>query len=911
MKRRFLQLAIMLGAAATAVFQSSASEHWAFVAPERPAPPAVKNAGWVRTPVDRFILGKLESLNLSPSAPAERTALIRRLSLDLTGLPPALSEVDRFVNDASPDAAERLVERLLASPHYGEKWARWWLDAARYADTNGFEKDLPRPIWPYRDWVISAFNRDMPFDRFAIEQIAGDLLPDATLETRIATGFLRNSMLNQEGGIDPEQFRVEGLVDRVDAIGNAFLGLTVKCAQCHTHKFDPIKHEEYYRFYAFLNNDDEAEIEAPDETLRSKRENITREITRIEDDLMRDPDLPRRMKEWEERERNSAGNWSVLAGATAWGTIGAKFIAQDDGSFLFLGDNNGSYIFTIKAASDLKRVTGFRLELLADPNLPLGGPGRGADGLCSVAEFTVEAAPANSSDKEGAKRIELVAASADFEQAEMPVKNAIDGEQNTSWGIDAGPLRRNQSRKAVFVAKQPIAFDSGAAFTFQISQRGDGPPGYRPSIGRFRLSVTSDEAPQADPLPERVRRIIVKTENSRTTEDRREVFRYYRTIDPKFDEANRRIDALMKDWGAAPTSLVIAPRETPRTTRIFRRGDWKRPSDAVEPGTPAFLHPFPEGAPKNRLGLAQWIVDKRNPLTARVIVNRVWQQYFGEGLVPTPDDFGTRCDAPSHPELLDWLSAEFMESGWSFKHLHRLIVNSATYRQSAVLRPDLREADPTNRWLARAPRFRVEAETVRDIALAAAGLLSARIGGPSVYPPIPDGVLNLGYGSPMKWETSRGEERYRRAMYTFWKRSVPYPSLLVFDQPNGDFSCTRRIRSNTPLQALTTLNDTVFMEAAQGLALRVYKEGGSDDAARMEFAFRLCTSRRPDASEKQRLMEFLRSQQQYFSGRTAEAVYVTSADLNNIPEGVDLHRVAPWTMVARVLLNLDETITRE
>jgi mono/diheme cytochrome c family protein len=907
--------------------EAKLEKHWAFVAPTRPAPPTVKNISWARTPVDRFILAKLEQQGLAPSAPARRTTLIRRLSLDLTGLPPTLAEIDRFVNDPSSDAYEKLVERLLSSPHYGERWGRWWLDAARYADTNGFEKDLPRSIWPYRDWVIKAFNRDLPFDQFTIEQLAGDLLPNSTLDQRIATGFLRNSMLNQEGGVDPEQFRVEGLIDRVDAVGKAFLGLTVACAQCHTHKFDPIKHDEYYKFFAFLNSDDEPEIEVPDEEVTKKRAEILSKVRRIEDDLIAgDADLPRRMAAWEERAKAGAGEWTVLEDASIFASFGVKFDRLEDGSFLPKGDNSTFNTYVVKARTHLKNITGFRLELMTDPNLPRGGPGRANDGSLFVSEFAVEAAPAAQAGstaataapatQPGAKpqKVVLSEATADFAHPDFPTKNVIDGDFKTHWSSDAGPGRRNQERRLVFAAAAPVGFDGGTLLTFNVTQKKDDVislMGGKPNVGRFRLSVTTAAAPQADPLPAGVRRLLSVPAAERTAEQRREVFSYYRTTDQKFAEASKQIDELMKDWPYGATTLALAPRATPRETRVFRRGDWKRPGDAVQPGTPAFLHPFPQDAPPNRLGLARWIVAKDNPLTARVIVNRVWQQYFGTGLVTTPEDFGTRCEKPSHPELLDWLAVEFMEGGWSLKKLHRLIVNSATYRQSSAATPRLREADPTNRWLARAPRLRVEAEAVRDIALAAGGLLSPKVGGPSVYPPIPEGVLSLGYGPPMPWETSKGEDRYRRAMYTFWKRSVPYPSLSVFDAPNADFSCTRRVRSNTPLQALTTLNDAVFMEAAQGLALRVFKEGGATDRERMVYAFRLATGRRPDAVELQKLLAFLAEQRAHFAENTAAAVYVSAADLNKLPEGVDLHKVAPWTMVARVLLNLDETITKE
>ncbi len=888
--------------------EAKTEKHWAFVAPSRQPLPAVKNKAWVRNPIDDFILARMEHQGLEPSPEASKETLIRRLSLDLTGLPPTIQEIDSFLADKSPNAYDKRVERVLASPHYGERWGRHWLDAARYADTNGFEKDLPRSIWPYRDWVINAFNRDMPFDRFAIEQLAGDLLPNASLDQRAATGFLRNSMLNQEGGVDPEQFRVEGIIDRVDAVGKAFLGLTINCAQCHSHKYDPVSQEEYYRFFAFLNGDDEPEIEFPSDEVKKKRGEILGKIATIEDELIaKDRDLPRRMADWEEQTARDAGHWTVLEDTSIFAAFGVKFDRLEDHSYLAKGDNSTGNNYIVKARTDLKDITGFRVEL--HPNLPRTGPGRANDGSVFLSEFSVEAAPADKPD--ALEKVHLIYATADFSHPDFPVKNAIDGNPKTAWGIDAGPGRRNQDRKAVFEAKSPIGFERGTNLVIQLTQKvEDNPQAGKANIGRFRLSVTTDEKPHADPLPTRIRHFISIPASDRTREQQREIFSFYRTTDPQFADANRSVDELMSQWPYSATTLALTPHFVPRETHIFKRGDWRKPGDAVAPGVPASLHPFAKDAPSNRLGLAKWIVDKNNPLTARVIVNRIWQEYFGQGLVTTPEDFGSRGERPSHPELLDWLACEFRDSG-SMKRIQRLIVTSATYRQSSRLTPKLQEADPNNRWLARAPRLRVEAEIVRDIALAASGLLSPRIGGPSVYPPIPEGVLNLGYGSPMKWETSTGRDRYRRAMYTFWKRSVPYPSLLAFDAPNADFSCTRRIRSNTPLQALTTLNDTVFMEAAQGLALRVFKEGGGDDRTRLIYAFRLCVGRRPDSFELNQLLALLNDQQKFFEGRTAAAVYVTAADLNNIPADVDLHRVAPWTIVARVLLNMDETITRE
>ncbi|MDX2032012.1 MAG: DUF1549 and DUF1553 domain-containing protein [Blastocatellia bacterium] len=906
---------------------AESQSHWAFIAPARPALPAVKNRAWAATPVDRFILAALESRGLTPSPEADRATLIRRVSLDLTGLPPTLAEIDAFVADASPNAYEMLVERLLASPHYGERWGRWWLDAARYADTNGFEKDRDRSIWPYRDWVIRAFNDDMPFDRFTIEQIAGDMLPNATLQQRVATGFLRNSMLNEEGAVDPEQFRVEGLIDRVDAIGKAFLGLTINCAQCHTHKFDPIKHDEYYRFYAFLNQDEEPEMEVPTEAESRKRAELLARVDKIEDDLRaRHADLPERMAAWETKVRQEAGEWTVLENAEVIATNGVKFEELLDRSFIPRGDNPPTGVYYLTAKTDLRNITGFRLELLTDHTLPRMGPGRSTQGVAWLSEFTAEAAPAAQPEKP--QTLAIASATTDYAAPGNPITLAIDGNLKTSWSIDAGPGLRNQDRRAVFALRAPLAgYDGGTRLKFSLAQKEFGGSAAErfeaPNIGRFRISVTTAPQPKADPLPTGARRILAIPAAQRTPAEQRELFRAYRATVPEFAETNKAAAELMKQWPYPATTLVVTPRPVPRETQIFKRGDWKRPGEAVTPGTPSFLHPFPANAPRNRLGLAQWLADRNNPLTARVIVNRVWQQYFGQGLVSSAEDFGTRCETPSHPELLDWLAMEFRElttdnrqpttdnRPWSLKRIHRRIVLSATYRQSSRITPELLRADPTNRWLARAPRLRVEAEAVRDITLAASGLLSRKIGGPSVFPPIPDGAMAVSFRSRTVWETSKGEDRHRRGMYTFWKRSVPYPSMSVFDAPNADMACTRRIRSNSPLQALTTLNDAAFLEAAQSLALRIWREGGGEDRAKLVYGFRLCTGRPPDEYEQTRLLALLAKQRGRFVGDTASAVYVSSPDLNNLPAGIDLHQLAAWTMVARTMLNLDETITKQ
>ncbi len=883
-------------------------KHWAFKAPVRPPVPTVKNKNWPHNPIDDFVLARLEKENLRPSPDADRATLLRRLSLDLTGLPPTIQEINSFIADRSANAWPKQVERLLASPHYGECWGRHWLDVARYADSNGYEKDLARNIWPYRDWVIDAFNNNMPYDEFTVDQLAGDLLPDATLADNVATGFLRNSMLNEEGGIDPEQFRNEGIIERMDVLGKAFLGLTLNCCQCHNHKYDPIAQKEYYQLFAFLNNDDEPEMEVPDKAAQAKREDIKKKIAAIDDQYMAEhADLPAKMEVWEREMKAMEGTWTVLEPATYYASVGTKFTKLEDNSLLATASNPGVSEYTVTANTTLKGITGFRLEALADPNLPSYGPGRAGNGNFVLSEFSVEAST-GASNAETIK-IPLQNATADFSQPGFPVTAAIDGTTTNKigWAVEDLPGRRNRNRQAVFETTNAVGFEGGTVLKFTLNHS----YGDAHTLGRFRLSVTTSPHPlRADPLSRHAREILALPRGQRTAAQQRELFDAYRSTEDSLAEVNRMIDDEQRQWPSAPTTLVLAARDHPRQTHIFIRGDWQQPGAPVMPGVPNVLPPLPKDAPLNRLTLARWLVDKRNPTVARVMVNRIWMEYFGRGLVATVEDFGTQGDAPTHPALLDWLACEFMDSGWDVKHIQRLITESATYQQSSVISPAAEESDPYNQLLARGPRVRVDAEIIRDIALSAGGLLNDKIGGPPVYPPIPDGVLTLGYGAPMKWETKE-EDRYRRAMYTFVKRSVPYPSLQVFDAPTGETPCPRRVRSDTPLQALTTLNDPVFEEAAQAMGLRVWEHGGKDDQARLAFAFELCTGRKPNPKEVSILSGFLREEDEFFANRTARAVQVASQDVKNPPQDVNLEKVATWTMVSRVLLNMDETITKE
>ena len=918
-------------------------EHWAFKSPIRPDLPEPKNKKWLRSPVDHFVLARLEKEGLKPSPEADKVTLLRRVSLDLIGLPPTIAESDAFLADRSSDAYEKQVERLLNSPHYGERWGRHWLDAARYADSDGFEKDKPRFIWSYRDWVINAFNRDLPYDRFIIEQIAGDQLSrDANSDSQeavLATGFLRNAMLNEEGGVDPEQFRMEAMFDRMDCIGKSVLGLTIQCAQCHNHKYDPLKQEEYYRLFAFLNNDHEASPVTYSTEQRMLMASLTRQMRDLEAGLRHTtPDWQEQMDHWEDSVKTDQPDWTVVRAVNA-GDNGERYYYYDDGSIRAASYAPTKWTADFRGTNNLPFIGAFQLEQLTDPNLPCNGPGRSIKGMAALSEFKVEAVDL----REPTNKVEVkfVKATADYSNPEKdlepefydksdkkriygPVEFAIDGKDDTAWGIDAGAGRRNQPRKAVFLPDKPLTFTNGVVLNFRLMQNHGGwnsDDNQNHNLGRFRLSVSSATNVVADPVPAGVREIFRAPRERRTASQVAAVFSYWRTTVPQFKEGNDKIEALWKQWPEGTPTLTLVAREgkgpidAPRTTHMLRRGDWLKPGQEVTFGVPAFLHPLPPGADGSRLTLAKWLVDRKSPTTARVLVNRVWQAYFGSGIVNTPEDFGLRCEEPSHPELLDWLACEFMDSGWSIKHLHRLIANSATYRQSSRVTPELYTKDPYNRLLARASRFRVEGEIVRDIALSASGLLNPAVGGRSVYPPAPDFLFQppASYG-PKVWKEESGAERYRRSLYIFKFRSVPYPMLQTFDAPNGDFSCVRRQRSNTPLQALVSLNETEFVECAQALARKTLEEGGTRDADRVTYAFRRALNRPPNADERKDLLALLEKEKRRIAEGWVNPLGLATARDEKPPElpgGATPTQLAAYTVVSRVLLNLDETITKE
>lgn len=895
-------------------------EHWAFVAPQRPAVPVEDH--WVRNPIDGFVLDRLNRVRLSPSPEANRATWLRRLSLDLTGLPPSIAEVDAFLADDSLRAYESQIDRLLQSKHFGERWARIWLDAARYADSNGYEKDAPREMWFYRDWVIDAFNTDMPFDEFVIKQIAGDLLAEPNQQNLVATGFLRNSMVNEEGGADPEQFRMEAMFDRMDAIGKSVLGLTVQCAQCHSHKYDPMTHEDYYKMFAFINNTHDAivPVYAPEQQV--KIEGIQQQIAEIEDELRLS------MQPKEVSIPPVPNKWEVLEPIDL-PYEGTKYTVLPDSSILSQSYAPKSSAPQFSVETKTQNITAVRIELLTHPLLPRRGPGRSQRGTAALSEVAVYVAPIDQPDKK--TRIEIISATADVNPTKTPqpeylrdikakkgdkrttgpIAFAIDKDKSTAWTTDLDPGRRNQSRNAVFVLEKPVGFEHGTRITIQPTMSHGGwnnNDNHNCLMGRWRFSLSTDEAPIADPVPALIRKILETPAAEQTAEQKRVVFSYWRTTVDEWAKENAAIESLWRQYPEGTTQLVLEELQSPRRSSILDRGDFLSPTQQVTPGVPGFLHSLPEDADDSRLTYAKWLVDRKSPTTARSIVNRIWQAYFGIGLVETSDDLGSQSTPPSHPKLLDWLAVELMENDWQLKHIHKLIVSSATYRQTSNVSKDLQQRDPYNRLLARGPRFRVDAEIVRDIMLTSSGLLNRDVGGPSVYPPAPDFLFQppASYG-PKTWAEDTDKDRYRRGLYTFRFRSVPYPMMEAFDAVPGNVSCVRRNRSNTPLQALTSLNEPLSIECARALATKVLKEGGNTDQARLAFAVRQCVSRFPEPEELTTLRRLLDEQMKRLNAKEIDA-----AKILGVPStSPDQNKQAAWTLVARVLLSLDETITKE
>jgi len=905
--------------------------HWAFI------PPAPDPAKTVRNPIDTHVATRLALSGLKPSPAADAATLCRRIHLDVTGLPPAPADVAAFVQAAGrdrPAAISALLDQLLQREAFGEKWARLWLDAARYSDSNGYEKDLPREQWAWRDWVIRAFNRDLPYDQFIIEQIAGDMLPSATQDQIVATGFLRNSMINEEGAVIPEQFRKEEIFDRMDCIGKAVLGLTLQCAQCHTHKFDPISHDEYFGLFAFIDNTYEAQswVYTPDQ--EKQIADLERTIATLEDRLRESrPAWRTELAAWEASIRAQELPWTTPHAIELGSVSGLNHPTQEaDGSILTLGNPTTRGEIYVIAQPNLKGVTGIRLEALPHRDLPHNGPGRSKYGTWAVSELIVTIQTPGSDTWHP---VRLRNATADFSEPEGklepewyskndkenkrtrgPVAFLVDGNRDTAWRSDRGPGRRNQESVAVAQFECPLDYPAGTKIKFALHFDHGGSDRHIAPLAHCRLSLTSEPDPRVPAVDYAAVRALTVPAAQRTPAQQRAIFAAWRQSLPDAASINDEIAAAWNRFPAAETTVLHLLERTPeeaRTTHLLDRGAWDQARHAVAPHTPVALHALPDGRKPDRLAFARWLADRRSPLTARVAVNRVWQAIFGTGLVETSEDFGTRAPVPVYQDVLDALAVDFMAHNWSHKHLVRTILSSATYQQTAQVSPALLERDPRNQLLARGPRFRLDAEVVRDSALSMAGLLTPTVGGPSIFPPVPKSVLDYNYVKPDYWEPAQGPQRYRRALYVFRKRSMPDPVLSAFDAPNGDTACVRRPRSNTPLAALTSLNEPVFVEAAQGLALRILREGGATDAARADFAYRLCTARPIKPEEHAAVAGLLRDSRQRLADGWLNPWEIATGEPGRqptLPEGTTPQDAAAWTIVARVLLNLDETLTK-
>jgi len=1060
--------------------------HWSYQKPVRPAVPvfsrsvfsvqsgkataanAKLNTGALNTEhlsaVDAFIYHRLAKEKLTPQPEADRYALARRVALDLTGLPPTVAEVDAFVADKEPKAYERFVDLQLAKPGYGEHWARMWLDLARYADSAGYADDPPRVIWAYRDYVINAFNRNLPFDRFTLEQIAGDLLDNPTDEQLKGTAFHRNTMTNNEGGTNDEEWRNAAIVDRVNTTFAVWMGTSMACAQCHTHKYDPIAHSEYYQLFAFLNQTEDADKrdESPllsffTDTQKQQRKTWETELAAVEAKFKSPAaEVVAGADKWAKAFPVKL-DWNAPKPSAAKATSGAALAARDDGSVFVAKNEAAKDNFTIELAlSDAQKLTALRVEALPSDKLPGKGPGQAAGNfvvtrvrasvlppagskgptarfvrvelpgkqkILQLAEVQVFSGGANvaphgaakqsstymdatasrandgrtdgeyekgsvahsgtednpwwevdlkearviervvvwnraeagerlkgfrvvalDADRKvvwekagndapkkdvafamnGAREIRFTTAIADFTQASFDAENVINDDapkkdRTRGWAV-GGSLGKPHT--LTLIAAQPVDIPAGSRVSVTLEQQS---ATAKATLGHFRIGVTADaKAAEFARTPAAIVSTLASSRalntenwslNTLPPGDRAKVVDYFaRNLAPELKKDRDQHAALTKSLADLKPMTVPIYRELAadkqRKTQVQLRGNWQQLGDEVTAAVPAAWHPLPKDAPRNRLTLAKWLVDENNPLTARVVANRYWEAIFGTGLVRTSEEFGAQGELPSHPELLDWLATELVAMKWDTKKFLRLLVTSQAYRQSSKVTHDALEKDPDNRLLSRGPRLRLTAEMVRDQSLAVSGLLSGKMFGPSVRPTRPSAGLSAAFGGALDWATSAGEDRYRRGLYTEWRRTSPYPSMATFDAPSREVCSVRRNRTNTPLQALVTMNDPVYVEAAQALARRMAKDGGVTDADKARHGFRLVLSRPPSDNELARLVKLHADSTAEFAKDKAKATSLATDPLGPLPAGMEATDLAAWTTVANVLLNLDETLMK-
>ncbi len=926
--------------------------HWAFLAPQRPPVPAQTSADH---PVDAFLLHRLKQEGLTMQPEADRSTLLRRVSLDLTGLPPTLAEQDAFEKDTAPGAYERAVDRLLASPHYGERMAIEWLDLARYADSNGFQSDGSRQMWMWRDWLIQAYNRNLPFDQFTVEQLAGDLLPNATRDQLIATGFNRNHRLNGEGGRIEAEWFVETVIDRVETTGMTWMALTLNCARCHDHKYDPVSQKEFYQLFAFFNSVEENGVLGPEgkngvntpPLLRVPSEAQAAELASLEAKVAAaeaarksaESAMPAAFAAWDAttRAKLTAGSksltaWQPLTGDSAKSLKGASLARQPDGSWLAGGRNAPNDTYEITATLEEGSFGGLLLEVFPDPSLPNQSLGRGSNGNFVLTSVEL-AFHQPGQDEAGGSPIALTKASATYEQRGWPVASLVDpSAKSRGWAIDGNSPDKRIARRAMFLPAASVQVVKGTKLTARLrhaSGFGDH------NVGRFRISVTQLPPDQATldggtGLPPAIPRILAIAPETRTSADRQALEKHFRqAVDNPVRQAQTALDTARKvrtDFEQSlPSTMVMKEEPAPRDAFILARGEYDRPADKVTRALPAVLPQLPPGAPVNRLGLAQWLVSGEHPLTARVWVNRTWERLFGAGIVKTSENFGSQADWPMHPELLDWLAVEFASptvlpvvngkpaTAWDIKAMLKFLVTSRAYRQSSTSTPELNQRDPDNRLLARGPRFRLRGELLRDQALAVSGMLAPAIGGPSVRPYMPEGVWDETnrYGDLRNYKPGTGADLYRRTMYTIWKRTAAPPTMLIFDSPTREVCTPKRSRTNTPLQALALLNEVTFVEASRGLAERMLREGGGTAEERLTTGYRLASGRRPDSATLAILRQGLEARLAQYAVAPEAAQQLIAHGTSKPDPALSPAELAAYTVTANVLLNLDRVITRD